>query len=77
MYKIEKNIPIEVPKTSDYPFSEMEIGDSFLVPYGNETQTKLQTKISSCCSYYRSKHDHLKKFVTRITKDGVRVWRTK
>ncbi len=69
--EIEKNIP--VPRAyaarEKYPFHQMEIGDSFVVPVDRGVAA------SVACSWYKKKHGM--KFVTRKTKDGkfVRVWR--
>lgn len=69
-FKVEKNIPIIPILKSKYPFNDMEVGDSFLVK-----ELKKYKVISSSCWHWGKK---LKmKFITRATKDGVRVWRTK
>lgn len=38
MYKIEKGVPAPEGKESKYPFRAMEVGDSFFVPGGIETE---------------------------------------
>lgn len=76
-YKIEKGIPITrrvrgLGPGAKYPFEDMEIGDSFLVPCSKEDKRKkVSTVIGSSkrvsfmkfCSQYRPKED------------GVRIWR--
>lgn len=86
-YNIEKNVP--APNEYDYngrrrlyPLAEMEIGDSFFVPFNeNEdiSNKKLANSILGCAR--RSRHNG-KKFVIRTQKNslgvnGVRCWRIK
>jgi hypothetical protein len=79
MPKIDKNVPI--PKGlsvgdetksyhSKYPFSKMEIGDSFFVPHDQGAFV-----VGSAASGYGRRHG--KKFISRKTHDpyGVRIWR--
>ena len=64
MYVIDKNIPTP-GKASKYPFSDMEIGDSFLAPAGTE-----RTVRAAAHKYVGAK------FVTRTVREGLRVWRS-
>lgn len=67
-FVIEKNIPIPNPGTrgSGFPLREMEVGDSFVVPY---------SQVSSI--YTLSKQLRPKKFLTRkLDAKTSRVWRT-
>lgn len=72
MFTIEKNIPITKSSpgrkqgVSKYPFAEMEIGDSFLVPREKENSV-------NCIS--RRFLD--KKFSMRKVEGGCRIWRIK
>ena len=67
MYQIEKDVPM--PRRGKYPFSEMEIGDSFSVPA--EDRLRLASSASRASARLGCK------FVTRKQKDGsVRCWRT-
>lgn len=71
MYPIEKGI--EMPSTNGktkYPFATMEIGDSFFVE-GKEKKNKVMSAVSQ-----NSRRHAPKKFTTRFTDDGIRVWRT-
>ncbi len=69
-YKVETNVPIPSRDRSKYPFVDMDVGDSFLIPDPTDTERKrVQT---SAASYGRR---HNKHFVTRTTHDGIRVWR--
>ena len=67
MFKIEKSIPI--PKSrSEFPFEEMAVGDSVIIPAGNVVSAR------SSASYVRKKTGAC--FTSRKTADGVRIWRT-
>lgn len=65
--KIEKNIPMP-PRGYDWPFDQLEIGDSFLLPekvspgYARHLIHATQKKLS-------------KKFSLRRTGEGHRCWR--
>lgn len=64
--KIEKGIPLPDKKTaSQYPFSTMEIGDSF-----KTTNRAVSSSVSTANSTRKPK-----KFTYRKEKDGIRVWR--
>jgi hypothetical protein len=71
---IEKQVPLpeanRPPRTSKYPFGDMEVGDSFLA-----TDIKSATMYSSVARYAKSVNN-TKKFTVRTVSDGVRVWRT-
>ena len=72
-YKIEKNIPIPLRggESSPFPFSKMEIGDSFLIPINQ--RSKMQSRLYK---YLQENKD--KAFISRRTDDNnVRVWRIK
>lgn len=73
MATIEKGIPIPMSRSRSrvYPFGEMEVGDSFLIKYGDKD---VRTMYSSA-SYYGKRNS--KKFTIRQTPEGIRVWRTK
>ena len=82
--KIEKNIPVPVSYTKNnlkYPFDKMEVGDSFFIPFKEEDTLEEKRKItnavsSSSFTYKRSKKLNNLGFATRMTKEGVRCWRT-
>jgi len=66
--EIQKNIPIPNPTSSSgrppkYPFRTMEIGDSFLAR---------SKEIGGVCNTSRYKP---KKFISRTTEEGLRIWR--
>ena len=74
--QIDKNIPIPPAghsgKRSFYPFRELEIGDSFLVPYNSEKPYATQTRLTTRAAYHER---YGFKYTTRRTPEGVRVWR--
>ncbi len=64
-YKIDKNIPLSA--TDKYPFSEMEVGDSFAVSIDDEG------KVRSASQNHGRKHG--KKFSIRKFENAYRCWR--
>lgn len=74
MYKIEKGIPVATGSkkgTSKYPWFEMEVGDSFVVPEG-EVQ-RIRSAAQQHCIRYEPRD-----FKVRKTDEGVyRCWRLK
>jgi hypothetical protein len=66
--QIEKNIPMPPTRIKKYPFSEMEVGDSFLTE-------KCSVRASACA--FTERIDPEKKFATRKVECGFRVWRIK
>lgn len=67
MYEIEKKIPVPGSPLSIYPFKQMEVGDSFLVPGNNRTAVSV--------AMTRTALGTTKKFTSRKTAEGIRVWR--
>lgn len=67
--KIEKGIPFHKdPASANYPFGDMESGDSFAIP-GIEAQT-----VRLAITYQHKKTK--RRFKTRTQPDGtLRVWR--
>lgn len=75
MYEIENGI--EIPKSnygyySKYPFGEMEIGESFFVPFGDDKHI-IRVRVQTAASYYGKRNNV--RFLTRTVDGGVRVWR--
>lgn len=67
MIKIDKGIPMPEPKRNrGYPWKELEVGDSFLIPGKSGQQG------SSSASFRL----HPKTFAARRDGDGWRIWRT-
>ena len=70
-FKIDKDVPIPEgagKKSYKYPFSEMEVGDSFFTDV-------LREKLYPAASYYGKRNG--KKFSIRKMEGGYRVWRIK
>lgn len=65
--EISKDVPLPPPRRR-YPYSEMEVGESFLIAEGN-----LQVV---CNANYRAGKRLNRKFIARREEGGVRVWRT-
>lgn len=72
MFKIEKNIQIPPLRgaSKKYPLSEMEIGDSFLVPCDKEDADAVRNRVTQ--NFYSIRP---KRFTGRVVEGGVRVWR--
>lgn len=71
MFKVEKNVPL--PKgverrSTKWPFADMSIGESVLVPADS-------AKVGRSVVHQVSKKRGLK-FVSRTVDGGVRFWRT-
>jgi hypothetical protein len=68
MYSIDKNIPLASKKA--YPFDEMEVGDSFLIPCTDPKKISLiRAQINNAKKRYPNKV-----ISTRKEEDGLRVW---
>jgi hypothetical protein len=88
MYPIEHGIPIpDWPpghkairklrgRSTKYPFSQMTVGDSFLVPVLPE-ETMRQIKRRILPRVYRENQSGGSKYISRKVKDGIRIWRIK
>lgn len=82
MIKIEKNVPL--PSYCTYPFKDMEVGDSFVVPLSGTTikAGKIDAathRVSVSAGYWVKKHSPGAKFTIRsLVDEGVaRCWRVK
>lgn len=68
MFEIDKNLPLPKERVrGNYPYKEMEVGDSFHVPLG-----KMQVILNA---NYRASKQLGWKFIARKDDKGVRVWR--
>jgi hypothetical protein len=83
-FEIEVSIPVPVRtviRDSKYPFAEMGVGDSFLVPQTEEDNNidAIMKRMSGACAYagkmLRAEGIVTAKFIKRRMPDGVRVWR--
>lgn len=79
-YKIDRDVPLPYetyhyqykPKrraSSTYPFNDLAIGDSFLVPSGDPREKSVRAASSVCGIRWG------KRFVTRVAEEGTRIWR--
>jgi len=75
MYQIEKNIPI--PKSKNiYPFSEMEIGDSFLITMQDgDVRDKFRARIAA--AIFSAHKNTERRFTSRLAGNDLRIWRLK
>ena len=79
-FKVEKNVPIPVQnyREARYPFDDMQVQDSFLVPTADfesrRVKSPMQSLRGSIKSYCRRHAD--KSFKVFKVKEGFRVWRT-
>jgi hypothetical protein len=69
-YPIEKGIPIPpIQKPYLHPWEDMEVGDSFFVPFSIEKLRKVARSVGA-----RQRHSS-HRYAIRTLLDGVRVWR--
>lgn len=71
MIAIEKDKPIP-PMPRKYPFPDMQPGDSFWVPLGDNAARTSHNLVAAASSHGRRKG---KKFSVRRDGEGFRVWR--
>ena len=75
MFKIEKDIELPPQRWGrghvKYPFEDLEIGDSFLVPCTEDEMKKIAKRLPVLYGRHKPK-----RFATRTMVDGVRCWRT-
>lgn len=70
--RIEKSVPMtqqKRPAATIYPWHDMKVDDSFLVPLAK------RNAVYVAANDFGKRHG--KKFTVRTTDEGVRVWRTK
>lgn len=73
---IEKNIPVPTGRLhGKYPFDDLEVGDSFLVPSSGNGEIQDRRKASS--AVHRQTFVLKRgKYITRRVDGGIRIWRT-
>jgi hypothetical protein len=72
MFKIDKGIPVAPrrgSRASIYPFDDMDVGDSFLVPF----ETKAAKAVHAAAQVARRRLGRT--FAVRAVAEGTRVWR--
>jgi hypothetical protein len=72
-FKIEKGVPLPLPRRprrlAKYPFANLQVGDSFLVPGFSKNG-----QISGSLANWAKAHPEWR-FATRKVEGGLRVWR--
>lgn len=76
-YKVESGIPMPSRKAHNakFPFKEMQVGDSFLVPFDGEDEGTVRSRIASNCTHQKRRIG--RQYATRKVDGGIRVWRVK
>lgn len=84
MYKIEKGKKLKSycrkKDSSKYPFKNMKIGDSFLVPHDKDlcgSNLKNQIRVRTAATNYCKFNNPKLKFLTQTEEKGIRVFRIK
>lgn len=76
MFRIERGVPliksVRRGKNCKYPWHDMEVGDSFVVPIDGSLKRPLSTMSSLCMGHSQNG----KQFQARQMPEGIRVWRT-
>jgi hypothetical protein len=83
---VEKGIPIPplvtkgnrgnkggIPPNEKYPWRQMDIGDSFFVPAGDEPVFLVSRRMGNAIHHAEERYGST--FTRRTMKGGVRVWR--
>ena len=78
---IDKGIPIPLrrggSRTFEYPFKEMEVGDSFAVPESETRSGTVSTRVGSHNQGHRETKFNCRKLTNDAGEAYTRVWRTK
>jgi hypothetical protein len=74
-FKIEKGVPLPSWQTgragqSKYPFADLQVGDSFLVPHFAKT-----SQMSALIGRWQRTHSNQRFATRKVEGGGVRVWR--
>ena len=74
-FEIESNIPVPAikPGRPKYPFRQLAVSESFLVPCGDYEKPEAMNSLTSCRAHAQRKTGW--KFVMRSVTGGIRVWR--
>jgi len=76
--KIEKNIPIPKMRNSKYPWSNMSVGDSILIPVGEDEQLVIiRNRVSKSIHKYNMRTGKKFRSMSIPKENAVKVWRTK
>ena len=72
-FVIDKKVSIPAPRSGNrYPWEQMKVGDSFLIPCGPEARLRTQSNILTAARCRRKKGE---RHTSRIEETGIRVWR--
>lgn len=72
IFRVESGVPLP-EKRHAYPWALLEVGQSFLVPYGVSGRQRVWNTLTSC---RRNAQKSGKRFAIRSVANGLRVWRT-
>ncbi len=70
-FKIDKDAPLPDRLRDKYPWNDMDVGDSFLVPLIH------LGRIRAAMGARNWRDKHVRHFMMRTTEEGIRVWRDK
>lgn len=80
-FEIESDVPMvsnrRGRKAVEFPFSDMDVGDSFLVPCDVSAKNEINNwrrKIAIAKKVFLTSYEGA--FATATVSDGIRVWRT-
>ena len=75
LFAIDKGIPVPNGEgKSKYPFADMAVGDSFLVPFvAGKSHEYTDKRLRSSAAIAQRRYEA--KFVVRVVDGGVRCWR--
>ena len=70
VFEIRHDVPLPGPK---YPFANMLVGDSFVVPLNGAAKLLVQSRVTNAICYHTRDTDT--KFTTRQVEGGICTWR--
>ena len=79
MIQIESNIPYKRKGATHqgYPFKDMNVGDSFLVPLGGKKEYSVRPNLYTAAKMFCVNNNLKWKFKTAAEQNGIRIWRVK
>lgn len=73
-----KDLSLKKKRKINYPYNEMEIGDSFLIPCHIVDINTWRGRFNTSSTRYKQKNNCLhKKFSAKVVEGGLRIWRLK
>lgn len=77
MFEVENDIPVTpldpTKKRILYPFKDLDIGQSFFVPFDGHHEDEVRNRVGSAA--YKAGKRLGRKFTVRLAGDGFRCWR--